>query len=279
MCKRCKHCGESNLGVLITQVSTIAARKLNGEIVEFFKESEENTQKEEVNFCFTCNKPITEDDLVETVKCTSCGKEVDHVDGEGLCDECAKVKAEAEAEAKKLASMTQEELIAMIMAQKLGKAPEIVSEPVAESAIEDITKAVEKTEIKETAPVEEKHSEETVEIATEQSEEVKEETTKKKTSRKKAEPAEVKEEEVVTANKEVIEKVSNVTEAKEEVKERVVDAPAPESVDAGKVGIVQDTTAPIDVDTTVDNGSVEDQDILAALNNVKLGDNGIPDIF
>ena len=31
--------------------------------------------------------------------------------------------------------------------------------------------------------------------------------------------------------------------------------------------------------TTVDNGSVEDQDILAALNNVKLGENGIPDIF
>lgn len=276
MCKRCKYCGESNLGALITQTSTIAARKLNGEIVEFFKESEENTQTETINYCFTCNKPITEDDLIETVKCTSCGKEVNHVNDEGLCDECAKVKTEAEAEAKKLASMTQEELIAMIMAQKLGKAPETIPEPQVET--EDITKAVEET----SAPVvEETQVDDALEVATESEtvEKVKEKTSKKKASKKKTEPAEVKEEEVVTANKEVIEKVSDVREAKEEIKERVEDAPAPESVDAEKVGVVQDATAPVDVDTTVDNGSVEDQDILAALNNVKLGENGIPDIF
>lgn len=276
MCKRCKHCGESNLGVLITQTSTIAARKLNGEIVEFFKESEENTQTEKVNYCFTCNKPITEDDLVETVKCTSCGKEVNHINDEGLCDECAKVKIEAEAEAKKLANMTQEELIAMIMAQKLGKAPEIIPEPQAES--EDIAKAVEETP---TPVVEETKADDTLEVATESEtvKEVKEETPKKKNLRKKTQPAEVKEEEVVTANKEVIEKVSDVREAKEEVKERVENAPTPESVDAEKVGVVQDAATLVDVDTTVDNGSVEDQDILAALNNVKLGENGIPDIF
>lgn len=276
MCKRCKHCGESNLGVLITQTSTIAARKLNGEIVEFFKESEENTQTEKVNYCFTCNKPITEDDLVETVKCTSCGKEVNHVNSDGLCDECAKVKSEAEEEAKKLASMTQEELIAMIMAQKLGKASETIPEPQVET--EDITKAVEET----SAPVvEETQVDDALEVATESEtvEKVKEKTSKKKASKKKTEPAEVKEEEVVTANKEVIEKVSDVREAKEEIKERVENAPTPESVDAEKVGAVQDATAPVDVDTTVDNGLVEDQDILAALNNVKLGENGIPDIF
>lgn len=276
MCKRCKHCGESNLGVLITQISTIAARKLNGEIVEFFKESEENTQTETVNYCFTCNKPITEDDLIETVKCTSCGKEVNHVNDEGLCDECAKVKTEAEAEAKKLASMTQEELIAMIMAQKLGKASETIPEPPVEA--EDIAKTVEETP----APVvEETQVNDALEVATESEtvEKVKEKTSKKKASKKKTEPAEVKEEEVVTANKEVIEKVSDVREAKEEIKERVENAPVPESVDAEKVGVVQDATAPVDVDTTVDNGSVEDQDILAALNNVKLGENGIPDIF
>lgn len=273
MCKRCKHCGESNLGVLITQTSTIAAKKLNGEIVEFFKESEENTQTEKVNYCFTCNKPITEDDLIETVKCTSCGKEVNHVNSDGLCDECAKVKSEAEEEAKKLASMTQEELIAMIMAQKLGKAPVTVPEPTIES--ESVSEPV--TDVKDEAVTE--IQEEPTEVVTETEKNSKEEAPKKKCSRKKSDPAPVKEEEVVTANKEVIEKVSDVREAKEEVKERVENAPTPESVDAEKVGAVQDATAPVDVDTTVDNGSVEDQDILAALNNVKLGENGIPDIF
>lgn len=259
MCKKCKHCGESNLGVLLTQISTIAAKRVNGEIVEFFKESEENVQKEEVNFCFTCNKQITEADLVETVKCKTCGKEVANVDAEGLCDECSKVKHEAEEEANKLRNMSQEELVAMLMAQKLGKATtniiddiqDIPSESiptekdntaVAATDLEVIEDDIETKDLKEKAPA------------------------KKRSAKKKVEPAPVEEE--------------GVNDAREEIAEKVEDAPAPESAHI-VTDVNEDGTSPSNVDATIPapSDSDDEEDILAALNKVQLGDNGIPDIF
>lgn len=254
MCKRCKHCGESNLGVLITQVSTIAARKLNGEIVEFFKESEENSQTEKINYCFTCNKQITEEDLIETVKCSSCGKEVNSVDKDGLCEECAKVKHEAEEEAKRIASMTQEELVAMIMAQKFGK----VSKP--ESKPEEINNTPSTTELELEEKLADTHITDSPTL-----DEVAEnkDDTKEKKVKKKSEPAPINTEEVKQAEQNIKEKVENVM--------------APECL-----GVIDESagTTPTDVVQTIptpEDG--EEEDILAALNNVKIGDNGIPDIF
>lgn len=265
MCKRCKHCGKSDLGVLITQISTVAARKVDGKIVEFFKDSEENSQKEEVNYCFTCNKSITEDDLIETVVCKSCGKEVDHVDENGLCDECAKVKAEAEEEARKLASMTQEEIVAMLIAQKMGKPVEPVQhvepekEEVKEPVKEEITTSETVTEIVDDVEINKQEEKEDAPA--------KQKTVKKRAPKKKEDPAPVNENEVADAEKENEMKVDG--------------ADLPESVQAQNVGIIDEKgTEPIDVDTTIPvPGNGEEEDILAALDKVQLGENGIPDIF
>ena len=108
MCKYCKTCGKSDFGYTRKRVTTVidAVRVVNGDIVEIFEGSEETNSTEELtpNYCFTCNKEITAKDLVTTVSCPICGKKVDHLTDEGICEDCSE-------EAARLSKMSQNELI------------------------------------------------------------------------------------------------------------------------------------------------------------------------
>lgn len=115
MCKYCKTCGKSDFGYTRKRMQTIsdAVRVVNGDIVEVFEDSEETTSTEELvpNYCFTCNKEITEKDLVNDTICPVCGKKVDHLTDDGICDDCAD-------EVAKLSKMSQNELILELLKQK-----------------------------------------------------------------------------------------------------------------------------------------------------------------
>lgn len=109
MCKYCKHCGKSNFGATRIRKTTDAVRLDDGVVTEIFDNSEEQAPEEfEINYCFNCNKEITEKDLVSEIKCPVCGKMVDHLTEDGICDDCKE-------EAAKLASISKEEIILMLL--------------------------------------------------------------------------------------------------------------------------------------------------------------------
>jgi hypothetical protein len=216
MCKKCKGCGKSNLGAIVTHVEKIAVRILDGEVVEQFQDSYEETQDTEINYCFECGKPITEEDLFEEVQCPICGKMVGGLTESGACQECTD-------EANKLASMSKEQLILMLMKQAHSGAPAQTA-PVAPVAGETI--AAQDGAVKASAPKEEEKKEElkvdtqyiedlakakeSVETEVEETTETTETTTKKTRTRKKAEPAQITEEGVNEAKEEIVEKLENV---------------------------------------------------------------------
>lgn len=113
MCKKCKECGKSNLGAIVTHIETIAVRLLDGVVTEQFPDSATDDQTMEINYCFECNKPITEADLVEEVECPICGKMVGSLTESGACQECTD-------EANRLSNMSKEELILMLMKQGMA---------------------------------------------------------------------------------------------------------------------------------------------------------------
>lgn len=292
MCKKCKTCGESNLGVKIIETKAVAARTLNGEVVETYEESYEVSQVTEVTYCFTCKKDITENDLYETVKCASCGNEVESVTEEGLCPACAETKRKAEEEANRIASLSHEELVALIMSGKLNPVSaaqpaqeEVQTSPAVETVKEEPTAVKEEVkeetnngealsvlsdEAKELADAEKELN--NFDTTLETKEEVKVDETKEnktKTTRKKAEPAEVKQEEVYNAAQTIADKVKSA------------DAPASANGDVTQIQdekieqpVVDTTIENKEVETTIpgvnDGANVDEEDIMAQLDSINL---------
>ena len=110
MCKICKTCKRSDFGVIRRKTEEKAARLINGEISEYFDGSYESHEELLYNYCFTCSKEITEDDLEEINKCSICKKEVSHINANGVCEECAR-------KAEKLSNVRKEDLILMLLKQ------------------------------------------------------------------------------------------------------------------------------------------------------------------
>lgn len=173
---KCKCCGKSDFGVTLKEIKVTPVKMVNGEAVAILSEPE-TSQDYEVNFCFTCNKPITQDDLYENETCPVCGKEVPELVN-GVCPHCNEEK-------NKLMNMSQEELILMLLKQQNG---------------------VSVTAPSNAAPVNDTPAQE--EVAPEKEE--KAETEKKKRKERVKETKEVVEEEVVAAKEEVKSSVSNV---------------------------------------------------------------------
>ena len=240
MCKKCKGCGKSNLGAMVTHIEKIAVRILDGEVVEQFQDSFEESQTTEINYCFECAKPITEEDLFEDVQCPICGKMVGGLTESGACQECTD-------EANKLASMSKEQLILMLMKQAHGGTVSASEAPVTGAVIA----AQEGAEpVKDTAP---EKKEEEVKVDTQyiedsmkankekensDSDDADTTTVKKTRNRKKVEPAEITTE--------------GVNEAKEEIIEKLEDVEVVGTVDPGTI-IDSENTAAL---TTIDDGNV-----------------------
>jgi hypothetical protein len=110
MCKICKVCGQSNFGVIVKKIEKRAAKIVNGKITEYFKGYEEVEEIREINYCFTCRRNVTEEDLSEVHICNVCKREALEVNENGICLECSK-------EAEKLIDISKEELILMILKQ------------------------------------------------------------------------------------------------------------------------------------------------------------------
>lgn len=110
MCKICKACGQSNFGVIVKKIEKRAAKIVNGKITEYFKGYAEVEEIREINYCFTCRKNVTEEDLSEVHICKVCKREALEVNKNGICLECSK-------EAEKLIDISKEELILMILKQ------------------------------------------------------------------------------------------------------------------------------------------------------------------
>ena len=106
---KCKHCNGTKFGVEVVNTKTVSAIAINGEIVKMLDDTESNQEKIVYKFCPGCNKPITEDDLITTEKCTICGKEDDLVDGK--CKDCQELS-------NQLSKMSQDELLKMILESK-----------------------------------------------------------------------------------------------------------------------------------------------------------------
>lgn len=105
--KKCKHCKGTDFGVVVKEIQKAPFRMTDGKAVGGPLADPEKITEIEVNYCFGCNKPITEEDLIENEICTVCGKEVEETTN-GKCPEC-------EAQAKAYARMNKDELIMMIM--------------------------------------------------------------------------------------------------------------------------------------------------------------------
>jgi hypothetical protein len=110
MCRICKVCGQSNFGVIVKKIEKRAAKIVNGKITEYFKGYEEVEEIREINYCFTCRRNVTEEDLSEVHICNVCKREALEVNENGICLECSK-------EAEKLIGISKEELILMILKQ------------------------------------------------------------------------------------------------------------------------------------------------------------------
>ena len=235
MCKKCKGCGKSNLGAIVTHVEKIAVRILDGEVVEQFQDSYQEEQTTEINYCFECGKPITEEDLFDEVQCPICGKMVGGLTESGACQECTD-------EANKLASMSKEQLILMLMKQAHSGAPVVAQEAPVTGAVVAAKEGAELVKEKEEeVKVDTQYIEDSLKANEEKELEENEDnsTTPKKTrSRKKAEAAEVTTE--------------GVNEAKEEIVEKLEDVEITDVVDPNTV-IDEENTAAL---TTIDDANV-----------------------
>lgn len=110
MCKICKTCSQSNFGVTLKKTEERAARMVNGKITEYFEGSEEIQEEILINYCFTCSKEITKDDLIEMHICKICKSKVEQVNKNGVCTKCAE-------EVDKLSEASREDLILMLLKQ------------------------------------------------------------------------------------------------------------------------------------------------------------------
>lgn len=168
---KCKHCRGTEFGVTLIETRITPVKMVDGVAVGMLAEPQVE-QRHEVNFCFTCNQTITEDDLIENENCPVCGKEVpDLVDG--VCPDCA-------AQKKKLLGMTKEELILMMMTQQMHQERPVTA--VKETVVEEQDQKKIDTKKKEPA------------------------------KKKESEHKEVIKEEVATASEEVVKSVEGATQ-------------------------------------------------------------------
>lgn len=119
MYKICKTCKRSDFGVIRRKTEEKAARLINGEISEYFDGSYEVHEELLYNYCFTCSKEITEDDLEEINTCSICKKEVSDLNANSVCKECAR-------KAEKLSNISKEDLILMLLKQSEEGLPKSV---------------------------------------------------------------------------------------------------------------------------------------------------------
>jgi len=242
MCKKCKGCGKSNLGAIVTHVEKIAVRMLDGEVVEQFQDSYEESQDTQINYCFECGKAITEEDLFEDVQCPICGKMVGGLTESGACQECTD-------EANKLASMSKEQLILMLMKQAHGgtittpEAPVTGAVVAAKEGAEPVKEKEEEVKVDTQYIEDSMKANEEKELEEENSNEDNSTAPKKTRSRKKVEAAEVTTE--------------GVNEAKEEIVEKLEDVEVTNAVDPNTV---------IDAENTAALTTIDDKDVAPVLN-------------
>lgn len=110
---KCKHCQGTEFGVTVIETKMTGYKAINGEVVEQIGKPETKSENK-ISYCFGCNKPITDKDTYESETCSVCGKEVEEL-VDGKCNDC-------NAQVKKLANMTKEELILMMLQ---GKVPQV----------------------------------------------------------------------------------------------------------------------------------------------------------
>ena len=204
MCKYCKTCGKSDFGYTRKRVTTVidAVRVVNGDIVEIFEGSEETNSTEELipNYCFTCNKEITAKDLVTTVSCPICGKKVDHLTDEGICEDCSE-------EAARLSKMSQNELILELL-----KKQHEVEKPKKKRT----TKTKENVKTEETANVQEKNEDTSLQeaekiVASKVENDDNKDSSVKKTTKVSREPVPVDEKVVQQIQQQSAEQISSAT--------------------------------------------------------------------
>ena len=204
MCKYCKTCGKSDFGYTRKRVTTVidAVRIVNGDIVEIFEGSEETNSTEELtpNYCFTCNKEITAKDLVTTVSCPICGKKVDHLTDEGICEDCSE-------EAARLSKMSQNELILELL-----KKQHEVEKPKKKRT----TKTKENAKTEETANVQEKNEDTSLQeaekiVASKVENDDNKDSSVKKTTKVSREPVPVDEKVVQQIQQQSAEQISSAT--------------------------------------------------------------------
>ena len=136
---RCKHCGKSELGAIAVEVKKTPIKLVNGEPAAILGEAE-ITQDLEITYCFTCNKPITQEDIIENETCPICGKVVPEL-VDGKCSECAD-------EVNKLLNMSKEELILMMLKGQMSA--NTVKKEAAADVVEEKKEGVKKTTRKKT---------------------------------------------------------------------------------------------------------------------------------
>lgn len=259
MCKKCKGCGKSNIGAIVTHIETIAVRIVDGVVTEQFKESYEESQTTEINYCFECKKAITEADLFEEVECPVCGKMVGGLTESGACQECTD-------EANKLASMSKEQLILMLMKQTRGGAVHIETREttvVPKADAPDID-----TDFKESTVEARKEIIEDIKVAEDlaKADEALENETapvvKKPRTRKKTEPAEVTGDTVEEAKEEIQEKLEEVKEVYED-----------HVIDPSTIKDEENTAALTTIEDKIPETNVVDdvESILNELDGVNLG--------
>lgn len=262
MCIKCKHCKTSDLGVIAREVKTSPVRMTDGKIVAALADPSTET-KYEVNYCFTCNKAITEKDLTDKEVCPVCSKEVEEL-VDGMCPDC-------KAKADEFANMSKEELIITFLKKEMEKKPA--------SRRRTTTKKDEKAEDKVEDKVE--NTEVTTSQTVENNTVVENNTT-------------VVENNVVVENKEIVQnndtvvnkepetsqqaelRDEEVNQAHIEMQEKVANADAPSTVKDVAQQVITDNVAATsqDINSNVPNPGAEDDLMtkLNALGNFNVGD-------
>lgn len=142
---KCKCCKQSKFGAILEEIKTTPITMANGEPVKVMEDKAQLETKVTITYCMTCKKEIDpEVDLYENETCPVCGKEVPELI-DGICPECNEEK-------NKLAPMSKEELLFMILKQRIGSGNVQVSgskkkKQVKEKVEEEIESKVEQKQV------------------------------------------------------------------------------------------------------------------------------------
>ena len=233
MCIKCKHCKTSDLGVIAKEIKTSPVRMTDGKIVDALAEPSVET-KYEINYCFTCEKSITEKDLTDKEVCPVCNKEVDEL-VDGMCPDC-KIKAD------EFSSMSKEELIIAFLKKDMEKKP-VSRRRTTVKKPEEKTEEIQDNVVENKDIVQDKEPEENKEP-------------------KENIPAELKDEEIAKATLEMQEKVAN-SEAPSTIKNTT-----DQVIEDNVVAVTQN----IDANVPAVNADDDLMSKLNALGNFDIGD-------